>query len=407
MLRWLVVLIILWCPALGIAQDWKAQLLTSLGDGGVYVEDAAGHPLLSHRIDESFVPASTIKVATAACALHLLGAEFRFPTDFFLLADGGLGVKGYGDPVLLSEEFPRIARALHQKGITSINGILLDTSFFSPDIAIDGVERSANPYDALNGAMVANFNTIHVRKLRNGTVESAEPQTPVTPLTIELAKRLPAGTHRINLAGNSERALRYVAELLVAFLEQEGIAVTGGFRHGTLPADVRLGYRHFSSQPLREVLRGLLEFSTNFTANQIFLAMGAQQFGAPATVEKGVKALAQFLRDRVGWRNPQVAEGSGLSRLTRVTPRQMMQLLRYFEPHRALLPVKDQVFSAKTGTLLGANTYVGYFPLQNGTHARFVILVNDQVPFEHKFKIARLLYTGLNGTPPPRNGHIH
>ncbi|MBI4367221.1 MAG: D-alanyl-D-alanine carboxypeptidase [Deltaproteobacteria bacterium] len=387
-------------PQLAFA-DWQADFLGRLGNGSVFVEDANGKTLFSHRIDEHFVPASTIKMATAACALKALGPEFRFVTDFFLTADGQLFVKGYGDPMLVSEEFARIARALKAAGVRRVQEIGLDAGFFSPQIVIDGVERSSNPYDALNGALLANFNTMNVRKSKSGQIQSAEPQTPLTPLVVELARRLPPGTHRVNLAGSQAQSIRYVGELLGAFLVREGIAVEGPLREGVVPADAKLVYRHASALQLADVTRGLLEFSTNLTANQLFLVLGAHRYGAPATVEKGVQALAQCLRQDVGWKDFTVAEGSGLSRQTQVTARQMIQLLRYFLPYRDLLPRYDTVFQAKTGTLNGANTFAGYFPLARGGLARFVILVAEKVPYDYKFRLARLLYAGINGVAPP------
>ena len=52
---------------------------------------------------------------------------------------------------------------------------------------------------------------------------------------------------------------------------------------------------------------------------------------------------------------------------------------------------------AKTGTLNGANTYAGYFPLPGGHMARFALMVNDHVPYDYKFKLAKMLYNGFHG----------
>ena len=285
-----------------------------------------------------------------------------------------------------------------------MNDIILDNSYFDSAIVIDGMEQSANPYDALNGALLANFNTINIRKLKNGRIVSAEPQTPLTKIAESLAKKLRPGAHRINLGNNPEKAKRYVGELLAEFLKKKGVYISGVVRPARTPSSAELIYRHESSKDLEEILGGMLDFSTNFTANQLFLALGAQQVGPPATVEKGIEVLTHFLKNNVGWNDFQVREGSGLSKLTRVTPRQMVKLLRYFESNRNLLPLKDKVFLAKTGTLNGANTYAGYFPLPNGHSARFAILVNDNVPYDTKFKLARMLYAGLHGNGTANTG---
>jgi len=71
-----------------------------------------------------------------------------------------------------------------------------------------------------------------------------------------------------------------------------------------------------------------------------------------------------------------------------------------------LLDIVDRVekqFQAKTGTLSGVNTLVGYFQLDDGRLIRFVILVNDQVPFDHRFRLAKRLHRNLNRNTVPKN----
>lgn len=388
----LLTLLFLISPTL-YAADWKNTLATALHNGGGYVVDAQGRTLFSHRINDSFMPASTIKVATSACALDKLGENYHFKTEFYNLPGNILGVKGYGDPHLVSEELLLIAQELKNRGFKEVRGFLLDASYFDNPIVIDGSSQSSNPYDALNTALLANFNTINVRKLKNGTIISAEAQTPLTPIAIEMAKKSPANG-RVNLAQDRTRSIKYVGELLAQFLKKESVLVSGTIQLGNIPENSELLYTHYNSRNLAEVIRGLLEFSTNLTANQLFLTMGAEVYGAPATVAKGAQVLNEFLQNKVQWKNFKVVEGSGLSRQNRVSPAQMMQLLDYFAPHRDLLPLHDLVFRAKTGTLTGANTYMGYFFLK-GEWVQFVFLVNSPVPFDYKFKLAKDVYRYL------------
>lgn len=395
-MRILFFLFLITISSIGWAVDWQSQFISGLKNGSILVKNGRGQIILEHRAEESFIPASTIKIATAACALHELGPSYHFKTEFFLTPQNILAIKGYGDPLLVSEEISKIAQSLKRKGLHTIQGILLDASYFDSQIVIDGASQSTNPYDALNSALLANFNTIAIKKLKNGKIVSAEAQTPLTPIALQAAKKLRGGTHRINLAFDRNRSVRYVGELLEAFLEREGVKVNGEIVPGPVPEAALLFYTHTNSLPLTEVVRGLLEFSTNLTSNQLFLVMGAEKFGAPATVEKGIRVLTQFLNQQVGWTHFHIEEGSGLSRKNRVTARQMMKLLDYFEPHRDLLPLKDRLFQAKTGTLNGVNTYAGYFSLPNGNDMQFVMLINDQVPYEYKFQMAKKLYENLN-----------
>lgn len=378
------------------ASAWEKEFLLALKNGGALVENGSGQVLFSHRSEEGFLPASILKIATAACALKQLGPDFRFMTDFYFTRDKQLVVKGYGDPNLVSEEIALIARRLAERGVDEIRGFVLDTSYFDPAIEIDGVSRSTNPYDAVNGALIANFNTVYVDK-KGKQVSSAELQTPLTPIALETARGLPAGRQRVNLGKVPEKGGRYFAELLADFLRRNGVAVSleAGVTFDTVPPDAIPFYRHRTSKTLTETIQSLLDYSTNFTANQVFLVMGAERLGAPATVEKGRRVLTDFLANQVGWKGFKVMEGSGLSRQNRVSPRQMMALLRYFEPHRDLLPLESGIFRAKTGTLHDANTLAGYFTTNEGLPVRFVIMVNDIVPYEYKFKLAKMLYSGL------------
>ena len=157
-----------------------------------------------------------------------------------------------------------------------------------------------------------------------------------------------------------------------------------------VPSDAKRIYEHRSSQNLEEISKGLLKYSTNFTTNQIFLVLGAKTYGAPATVEKAQRAMRKCMEERVGWRDFHIEEGAGLSRKNRVSPAQMTQLLKRFEPYQPLLNVEDD-FAAKTGSLRGVNSLAGYFDLTPREQVRFAILINSDVEHLYKYKVARAI----------------
>ncbi len=383
--------------------DWREAAIQELGNGSLLVQDAQGHVILSHEADVPRMPASTIKMATAATALKVLGPDYHFPTDFYWTSDGILTVKGYGDPTLTSEELSRVAQDLRRAGVTKVTKIRLDASYFDPNIDIDvtGHDGRRNPFDADVGALIVNFNTAAVRVsgTRKGkVVESADPLTPLTPIVVERAQKLPRGIHHIDVARNPQELLRFTGEMIAAFLQEAHIPTSGDIVAGAAPVGTKPLYRHYSSTSLTGIVIGMLEFSNNFTANQLFLSSGAAQMGAPSTVEKSVKVMSDFLRQNVGWKNFTVAEGSGLSRHTHVSAADMMKLVSYFKPYENLLPVKDRVFRAKTGTLADASCLAGFFQMPGGSEMSFVIMVNDpKTSYFHKFKIAKIIYQGLTG----------
>lgn len=362
-----------------------------LKNGSARVEREDGTPLLRHRDNEQFVPASTLKVATSFCALEKLGGEYRFETLFFSDGKDTLFVKGSGDPSLVSETLETIAAQLVTR-IATVNHIVIDTSLFSDNIAIDGSERSRNPYDAKNAAFVGNFSSAHLTRTKGGSIVSAESQTPLTPLSRQAGLKLSRGkTERVNLSTDWLVGVQYGGELLSEFLKRSGARGSMRISRGRVPASARAIYTHRSPQTLEQILKAMLKYSTNFTANQIFLSLGVAEFGAPATVSKGQQAMRGCLERLVGWHDFHVEEGSGLSRRNKVSAVQMNQLLSKFDRYSWLLPEQDG-FVAKTGSLRGVNSLAGYFvPNEKLGRVRFSILINSEVPHLYKFKVANEL----------------
>jgi D-alanyl-D-alanine carboxypeptidase/D-alanyl-D-alanine-endopeptidase (penicillin-binding protein 4) len=166
---------------------------------------------------------------------------------------------------------------------------------------------------------------------------------------------------------------------------------------GSIPATAKILFRHRSPLTLGEIVKNMLEYSTNFTANQLFLVLGAKKHTTPATVQKGQQVMHTCLEQKLGWRDFHIEEGSGLSRKNRVSAAQMTDLLKSFERYSFLMPTKNG-FMAKTGTLRGVSSLAGYLDLGGrlGT-ARFCILINDEVPGSYKFHVARELQRHLAG----------
>jgi len=372
-------------------RDWSDLLQ----NGGFRVEDGNGQVLLSYRDNDAFIPASTLKVATAFCALEDLGPEYRFTTEFsFSEKDSVLYIKGFGDPGLISEELRVMAKEL-SRYVKSISKVVIDTSYFSNTIVIDGASGSTNPYDARNGAFVGNFGTAMVSRRSKNEIISAEPQTPLTPLGKAAGMRLSIGaTERVNLGSDARSGALYGGELLVEFLKESGTKVSGPVTLGEVSKSAHSVYVHRSSRTLSEMVKEMLRFSTNFTANQIFLVLGAQMKHPPATVEKGVRTVRECLEKRVGWRTFQINEGAGLSRKNQVTPHLMTDLLKAFERYKDLLK-EENGFVAKTGSLTGVNSLAGYFELPQIGQVRFAILINSNVPHMYKYKVAAELKNWL------------
>jgi len=371
-----------------IASSLEEGISPLLHNGAVIAENC-GQPFVSINSKHQFIPASTQKIATALWALDTLGRQYRFVTPVFMKEDT-LYIKGEGDPFLVSEEIYRLASQLAENNIQKIDAIVLDDSSFDTSGFTPGY--SLNPYDALNGSMVVNFNTVYVRISRNG-ISSAEEQTPTLPLMLEVGKGLPSGEHRISLPKDRETSLRYAGELFENIFNKSGITVSNGWRPGKVPADAELLFRFSNSKTLEQVIADMLLYSNNFMANQLFLICGAAAKGYPACWEKSRRALEVFLKicgiseDAIKLR-----EGSGISRENRATVSGMLELLKRFAPYRNLLPEKKGI-PLKSGTLQGVFSYAGYFT-ETGLPDAFVIILNQ--PENNRDKILNLLQKRYN-----------
>jgi serine-type D-Ala-D-Ala carboxypeptidase/endopeptidase (penicillin-binding protein 4) len=351
-------------------------------NGGYAAKTAQGR-IEGLNSDTPFIPASTIKLVTSLAALDILGSEYRFETRFFVDPAGNLIIKGEGDPTLTSEDVATIAGNLFDHGLRRVNALILDGSAFALETTVDGSEHSANPYDAEISPLAVNFNALPLRVRKDRNIDSGEEQTPVLPMMWEIGKSLSPGRYRLNVGaypvqGSLPNEARYVGELFRALLKAQGVQTGDKILWGTVPENATLLFIHRSGM-LRDIIRGCLEFSNNFMANQLFLACGRTRFGPPATWKKGRLALFQFTHRRLHLVPGAITmvEGSGLSRKNLISPRTMIAVLEAFAPFADLLPTKHDTLM-KSGTLKGVYCYAGYLE----DHSRptpFAIMLNQGV----------------------------
>jgi D-alanyl-D-alanine carboxypeptidase/D-alanyl-D-alanine-endopeptidase (penicillin-binding protein 4) len=361
-------------PGISKAGESSSCLSRISSQDALLVVSPEGKIIYSKNETRKLVPASTLKVLTGLAAIHHLGESYRFHTEFYQDHDQNLKVKGYGDPLLISEVWQKIAQALASR-LQGINDLVLDDTYFA-DETIPGVGSSTNPYDAPNGALCANFNTVFFKRDDRGRIVSAEPQTPMTPLALKKIRLLGLKKGRYAFSHQGHEAARHAGELLGHFLEEAGNACQGEVRAGAVIPGDRLVYTYKSAFTLAQALKKMFEFSNNFMANEILIALGARVHGPPGTLAKGVRVLSDFSRDVLHLSGVEIAEGSGISRKNRLSALDMLAVLRRFEPYRALL-VRDGRVLYKTGSLRGIRTRAGYVESRSGDPCYFVIFLNN------------------------------
>lgn len=351
----------------------RLQKLIGSQDAALLASPQGGVLLARHQ-QKALIPASTLKILTALIAIEKLGHKYRFATDFYLDHKKNLKVKGYGDPLLISESLSQIAQQLAQQN-TYFNDIIIDDSYFQHSVKIPGKLNTLQPYDAPNGAMCVNFNTVAFKMVK-GSFVSAEEQTPLLPSVLAKIKASGLKEGRIMLAGGQSESIRYAGELLQYFLTKAGIKVLGKVRRGEVEIDSdKLIFHHLSQFTLDQIISRLMEFSNNFIANQLFLSSGAAVLGEPATLAKGRDVADTYIRKNLGLSGITIVEGSGLSRQNRISAEAMLILLKEFEPHHQLMRHGNKEYY-KTGTLNNVKARVGYLKDFDNCLYPFVVILN-------------------------------
>ena len=365
---------------------------------GGYALSKNGKTLFSKNLKTNFIPGSTIKLITSLAALKILGPDHFFSTRLYLDSNNTLYIKGSGDPFLISEKVKKITEQIAEQGITEIGDIVLDDSAFALEHEnTEGSESSTNPYDAKCTALGVNFNTLPLKILHKAKVKSPEPQTPYLPIMGQIGKDLTTGYHRVNIdsfprQGTLSNSLLYCGQLFQILLEEQGITVKGKIKHGHVPQNTPLLLQYTAEETVSDLVQSCLLSSSNFMANQLYLAVGVAQYGFPATWGKSQKAMADFIHNSLKLTDKQITmvEGSGLSKKNRISPEAMLVVLEKFKPYAPLIPIKYGV-RMKSGTLKksGIFCYAGFIT-RGKTRAPFVILLNQKM--NGRDKILRILY---------------
>jgi D-alanyl-D-alanine carboxypeptidase/D-alanyl-D-alanine-endopeptidase (penicillin-binding protein 4) len=154
----------------------------------------------------------------------------------------------------------------------------------------------------------------------------------------------------------------------------------------------------YYSPPLNDIIKIINKNSQNFFAEQLLKTIGLEKEGY-GTISNGIKALQGVFRD-MGI-NPEgiiMADGSGLSHLDLVTPKQIVTLLNYiyksnyFVPFYNSLPIAgvdgtlgermiktkaQNKVRAKTGFLEYVRSLSGYAYTADNEPVAFSIIVNN------------------------------
>ena len=441
------------------------------GTWGVLVSDAAtGEVLYARNADAYFMPASNAKLFTTALALATLGPDYRVrttvasdgPMDANGVLGGNLVLVGRGDANLSNQKFPydrkeeregqpekvldEFAAAVAARGVQEISGdVVADDSMFQHEKFPSGwlVDDILWSYGAAVSAIAVNDNAFNLQ-LRPGASEGEPARYEVGMAadfyTIENSIRTGArgseeklavardpGSHLIHLSGTMpldaqtrrltiaiEDPAEFAALLLAHLLSVRGVKIDGQprARHAAEPAvaasAAQMILAERTSVPLSDEIRLTNKNSENLHAELLLLLSAHEKAGA-ANYEDAMKFAAVFFKSAgIADSDVVLSDGSGLSRKDLVTPRAVVQLLRYAatqpwgELYRSTLPVagEDGTLSdrmkdtpaaarifAKTGTIGHGNALSGYATTLRGERLLFSILGNNNLHAQDANKV--------------------
>lgn len=353
------------------------------------------------------MPASTLKVVTALYALDRLGAGRCFDTRIIRAGDT-LVLAGGGDPLLSTDDLGTLARDLAAAGepVPARFGVWGGALPRIDEIAPGQADHLAyNP--ALSG-MILNFNRVHLGWRQGGSHMSVEARAAGNSPRAYSITAAPADqpdlfawreekdreswtVSRTALARPGSRWLPvrkpelYAGDVFQTLCRAQGLVLPAPEVIHDLPTGEVVA-RH-SSLPLSEILKGMLYFSTNLTAEVVGLhASGARNLPSSGQAMQAWLAAQGHGRDFV------LADHSGLSPGSRVTAQGMADLLAGpglatglpdmlktdpLDDDLSRVPNHTARIRAKTGTLNFVSNLAGYARRPDGGQSAFAILMTD------------------------------
>ena len=351
----------------------KSLSATGISNAAVVVQEVGtSRASLSVNPAAPMNPASVMKLVTTYAALELLGPGYRWKTEAYVtgavrdgVLEGDLVLKGYGDPKLDLEAFWNLLRALRGKGLREIRGdLVLDRSQFER-VADDPGRFDGDafrPYNVLPDALLVNFKSLRFafvpepeRAAVRLYVEPRPPALDVVNVLKLTAGACPEGSAFRELLKPTfeparQRAIfagQYPAscgekDLNVALLEpndhvggtarqlwaEMGGTWTGAVRDGVVQSGARLLHT-MDSAALAEIVRDTNKFSNNVMARHLFLTLGAESAGPPASSQKAAAAIKAWIaRKNIAAPELVMENGSGLSRNERISAGSLAALLQ-------------------------------------------------------------------------------
>ncbi|MGK7752197.1 MULTISPECIES: D-alanyl-D-alanine carboxypeptidase/D-alanyl-D-alanine endopeptidase [unclassified Roseovarius] len=397
------------------------------GDVGFTVIDVkTGRVLEGHNAGAGMPPASVMKAVTAIYALETLGEDYRFETRLIAtgpvkdgVLEGDLVLAGGGDPVLDTDGLADMAARLKAAGVTRVTGKLRAWDGALPFVRfIDDEQPLHVGYNPSLSGLNLNFNRVHFEWKRSGGEYSVSmdarsgryrPSVRVARMRVTNRKGPvytyeDAGDHdswtvAAGALGNGgarwlpvRRPGDYAAEVFTALAQAQGVTVTAGETFDDQPEGEVL-VSHLS-EPLVPILKDMLKYSNNLTAELVGMTASAARLGRRADLAASGAEMSKWAQEELGMTGAMLVDHSGLGETSRVTPLAMARGLARVHGDGRLKPILKPFgmrdsnggimadhpvkVASKTGTLYFVSTLAGYATAPDGTELAFAVFTHNE-----------------------------
>ncbi|NOE35303.1 D-alanyl-D-alanine carboxypeptidase/D-alanyl-D-alanine-endopeptidase [Ruegeria sp. HKCCD7318] len=366
-------------------------------------------------------PASVGKALTALYALDVLGTDHRFETR--LVADGpiengilhgDLILAGGGDPLLDTDALASMAANLREAGITEVRGAFKVYDGALPFVfSIDPGQPDHVGYSPAISGISLNFNRVHFEWKRAGKgydvsmdARSARyvPAVDVASMRVE-SRSLPIYTYQPSARqdrwtvakgalGNGgarwlpvRKPALYAGDVFRTLARSNGIVL--GRVQVTRERPQSLDLVVHRSDPLESILRGMLKYSTNLTAEMVGLAATKARGVYPRNLAESAAEMNRWALESFGVNGIAMVDHSGLGDASRIVPADLVSALVVAQKSGILRPlmkpfaltdrngrvVKNHPVKvdAKTGTLNFVSGLGGFLTTADGVDLAFAI----------------------------------
>ncbi len=400
----------------------SADIIKAAGISGaigyMLVDATSGAQIEALNENLELPPASVLKTITALYALAHLGEDFRFETQIRAtgpvvggIVQGDLVLQGGGDPTLDADMLGDMAAGLAAKGITGITGRYLAYAGAIPELGLIAADQPDYVgYNPALGGLNLNYNRVNfewrrgtkgyaltmdargerfIPKVRMASVKVVQRDAPLFTYAGRTgAEEWTVASAALGKGGGRWLPVRqpalYTAEVFQTLCSAQGLRLPDAQITQEFPkGDILV---HQKSALLPQVLRDMLKYSTNLTAEVVGLTASK----APTLAASGL-LMTQWAQTTLGVQGHFV-DHSGLGAASRVTAADLVKVLLWAKNGRLPMILKDMgvrddkgkvikdhpaKVAAKTGTLNFASSLAGYIQPLGGQTLIFAIFTAD------------------------------